>query len=170
MTISREHVAAMWQEWYHQNAQRFRYSPIPVGEKAEGGRYTIALSGITPRIRFVLYASGRGGDVYILDRNGEFWDFLLWLDAPGEETQHDVVHDTYEPFLRWANALEQVDQIHLVSTPDRGVNATQFISARDVEGNRDTLVYNDKIQSFTKISESRNESTLQLFDEVVVRE
>ncbi len=168
MTISRDNVAAMWQEWYQQNAQRFRYSAAPVDEKAERGMYTIALNGITPRIRFVLYASGLGGDVYILDRNGEFWDFLLWLDAPGEETRYDVVHDTFEPFLRWTNALEQVDQIYLVSTPDRGFKATRFVSAPDAEGNRDTLVYNDKIQSFTRIPKSHHESALQLCDEVVV--
>jgi hypothetical protein len=168
MTISRDNVVTMWLEWYQQNAQRFRYSPIRVGEKAERGVYTIALNGITPRIRFVLYASGRGGDVYILDRSGEFWDFLLWLDAPGEETRYDAVHDTFEPFLRWTNALEQVEQIYLVSTPDGGCKATRFVSAPDAEGNRDTLVYNDKIQSFTRIPESHSESALQLCDAVFV--
>lgn len=101
MPCSRDNAAVIWQKWYRQNAHRFRYSPIPVDEKAERSVYTITLNGITPRIRFVLYASGRGGDVYILDRNGEFWDFLLWLDAPGEETHYDAVHDTFEPFRRW---------------------------------------------------------------------
>jgi hypothetical protein len=168
MPCSRDNAAVIWQEWYRQNAHEFRYSPIPVDEKAERSVYTITLNGITPRIRFVLYASGRGGDVYILDQDGEFWDFLLWLDAPGGETRYDAVHDTFEPFLRWANALEQVERLYLVSTADRGVKATRFVSAPDAHGNHDMLVYNDKIQSFARMAASDRELALQLCEEVVI--
>jgi hypothetical protein len=163
------HIAT-WEVWRSENAHRFRYSPILVDEKAERSVYTITLNGITPRIRLVLYASGRGGDVYILDRNSEFWDFLLWLDAPGEETHYEAVRDTFEPFLRWTNALEQIDQIYLVSTPDQGFKGTRFVSAPHADGTRDTLVYNDEIHAFARMPASDGELALQLCDEVVVHE
>ena len=157
-----------WEIWYSRNAHRFRYSPVPTDKTDTGGTCTFVLTGITPRIRFILYTDGRGGDVYVLSADNEMWDFLLWLDNPGGDSKHDIIADTFEPFLKWSNALDRVDRIDLIGTSDQGVRATRFVSPPDPRGTRVPLVYDPNTETFQPSTESNGDARWVCFERIGV--
>lgn len=157
-----------WQTWYDENAHRFRYPPLAVNETDAGGTYTFVLTGITPRIRLILFPDGRGGDVYVVSPDNEMWDLLLWLDNPGGDSKHDMIADTFEPFLKWSNALDRVDRIDLIGTSDLGVRATRFVSPPDSRGIRVSLVYDPKTETFQPSAESIGDARWVCVEEIGV--
>lgn len=166
--ISQDKVDATWQAWHDENAHRVCYRPITINKTNTRDICTFTLNRITPRIRFILYTDRRGGDVNMLSRDNEIWDFLLWLDNPGGDSRHDMIADTFEPFLKWTNALNRVDRIDLIGAFDQGVRATRFMSQPDPHGNRVPLVYDPKTETFQPLPESISGAWWICFDEIEV--
>lgn len=146
--IPRDDVDATWQAWYDENGHRFRYSPVGMEETDTRGARTFILTGITPRIRFILYPDGSGGDMYVLSQDNEIWDYLLWLDNPAGEPKHDMIANTLEPFLQWSNALNMVDRIDLIGTADQGARVARLVSPPGSQRNRVAFVYDWKAKTF----------------------
>lgn len=155
-----------WHSWYLGNVKRFHYPPVAVNEADTYGNCTFVLDGITPRIRFVVYADGCGADVYVLNHDGEIWDYLLWLDHPGGASEHTVIADSFNRFLKWANALHQVDRIELIETADHSVRDTRVVSPLNPNGRRETLRYNWESECFQPWS--RNDQHWILHEDIRV--
>jgi len=106
--------------------------------------------------------------VYILGPDNELWDFLLWLDNPRDKTLHDMVTDTFEPFLKWSNALTRVDRIELIATSRNGSRDTRIMSPPDSRGRRVPLEYDYERGNYRRTPESKSDTRWILVEEIGV--